>query len=367
MKVLIFATKFHPFKGGLEQFVLELATRLNKEGIRADVATFNLGDWKQEDKLGQIKIYRFDCWKVLPGVYSLPRRTKKNKELWKKIKQEKYDYVITNTRFFFSSYMGARFAKRNKIRHLHIEHGNVLPKLNNPLVWLLDRTYEYSLGRGIFKNAWKVVGISEPCRDFAIKMGADPKKTFMIHNSIDARKFRPLRRKRHSGFVITYVGRLIYAKGIRDLICAVEGQDIRLNIVGDGPFRQELEKLSQEKGIKTKFFGAQPLDNVIEILRGSDLFVNPSYSEGLPTSILEAGALGLPVIATDVGGTKEIIIDSSKGWLFKPKDIKSLRRTIESVLHDQKKADRKGRELRKYILKNFDWDINIKKFIRLLR
>jgi len=365
MRVLIYATKFYPFKGGLEKFVLELSKKFISNGVTVDVVTFNLNNWKSIDSVGGINVCRYDCWKVLPDVYSLPKFNKTNRKINKILKSVKHDFVITNTRFFFSSYMGAKFAKKNKINHIHIEHGNVLPKISNPFVWIANRIYEYTLGKFIFKNSNWTVGISKKCSEFAKKMGA--KNVSTIHNSINTREFNGLPANNEGVFTIVYVGRLIEGKGIHDLIKAVAGLKVRLSVVGDGPYKKKLVKLAKKEKVECHFHGERPSSSVMLYLKQADLFVNPSYSEGLPTSVLEAGAMKLPVIATDVGGTSEIIKNGVNGILIKPKNKLMLREAILMFMKNRKIGKEYGERLRWHIIKNFDWKNNSDKFLILMR
>jgi glycosyltransferase involved in cell wall biosynthesis len=101
-------------------------------------------------------------------------------------------------------------------------------------------------------------------------------------------------------------------------------------------------------------------------LSKSDLFINPSYSEGLPTSVLEAGAVGLPVIATDVGGTKEVIINGKTGILIKEKDSEKLKEAIEFVINNSKPRVSYAKNLNKLIKNKFDWKKIIKKWEKVL-
>lgn len=370
MKVLIFATKFHPFKGGLENFVKELSSRLSDKVTQVDIVTFKLKkEWPSVEKVGNVRVYRLDCWQVLPGVYSLPQKTQWNKDLLALLERAEYDCVITNTRFFYSSYMGAGFAQKNRIRHIHIEHGNVFPKVKNPLVWLANRVYEYTLGAYVIKNADVCVGISQACVDFCVRMGAKPERTVLLHNSVDVKEFCPVKQG-HTVFAgklfVAFVGRLIQGKGVQDLIEAVKGLPVKLMIVGDGDYADELKRLADGAGIEYMFYGEQPVEGVKEVLGYADVFVNPSYSEGLPTSVLEAGSMAVPVIATRVGGTGEIIAGEGMGWLVEPKDVDGLRCAIEEVIGDLSGARDKGWCLRERVLEKFSWDDNVDRFVKLV-
>ena len=370
-KILLMAAHFHPYKGGLENFALDLGTRLAKRGSQVDVFTFNLGNDKEHEHYNSIDIYRFPCRSILGKTWTLPKMNHEFKSMMNSLLKNDYDAVITNTRFFTTSYLGMKIAKKlkqrnHKTRFIHIEHGNVHVIHINPFVtlsaWLWDETY----GRCIFRSADTVIGISGPCASFAKKLGA--KKTIVIHNSIDPDFFNG-KRKQHKGIhrIIT-VGRLIYAKGFQDLIMAIKGlPEIELVFIGDGPYRKNLESIAKEAGVRAIFTGTLKREEIRKELLNADLFVNPSYSEGLPTSILEAGAAGTPVIATDVGGTSEILSSSDLGVLMRPKDVPYLRNKIVTLLAQPKLRDKLSENLKKKISKDFNWDTNIKKFESVIK
>jgi glycosyltransferase involved in cell wall biosynthesis len=147
------------------------------------------------------------------------------------------------------------------------------------------------------------------------------------------------------------------------LINATENIDSEVLIVGDGPYRKDLEKIAHKN---VRFLGLKNKNEIRTILSKTKIFVNPSYSEGLPTSVLEAGAMGLAVVATDVGGTSEII-NSKTGWLYKPKDVETLKKKITSILKNPKEKMKRSKKLRKHIVENFDWDKTAKKFMEVLK
>jgi len=139
---------------------------------------------------------------------------------------------------------------------------------------------------------------------------------------------------------ILYVGFLIKAKGVHDLIKAVEllkkkNRNIVLHIVGDGEYRSILENLAKEKKIQSKFYGfIGDREKLKNIYLNADIFVLPSYTEGYPKVIFEAMSKGLPVIASSVGGIPEIIRHKCNGLLFVPGDILELKKCIENLIND---------------------------------
>jgi glycosyltransferase involved in cell wall biosynthesis len=102
--------------------------------------------------------------------------------------------------------------------------------------------------------------------------------------------------------------------------------------------------------------GEKDQDGVVAILSATDIFVNPSYSEGLPTSVMEAASVGLPVIATDVGGTREIVEHGTTGLLVEPYQPEQIAAAILSLVRDSRMSSEMAKAARSYIQQKFDWD-----------
>jgi glycosyltransferase involved in cell wall biosynthesis len=108
-------------------------------------------------------------------------------------------------------------------------------------------------------------------------------------------------------------------------------------------------------------------DNIETIMSRVDCVVLPSYREGMPKTLLEAGSIGLPVIATDVPGCKNIIIDGFNGYLCKPYSSHSLQQSMEKMSQlDKNELKIMGNNARSIVLKRFDESIVIKKFFKVL-
>ena len=180
MKLLFVTTHFFPFSGGLENYVYNMGKELAKRGHEVHVMTLNTEDVAPQEERDGMTIIRLGCYNLIKGVYAVPnKRANKRLKEWK----PKYDYIITNTRFFWINYVLAKVAKKNRIKHVHIEHGMSYVKHPNPLIqfcaWLYDQFY----GRKTIKMANVVIGISEKCAKFAKKLGA--KETHTVYNSVD--------------------------------------------------------------------------------------------------------------------------------------------------------------------------------------
>lgn len=169
---------------------------------------------------------------------------------------------------------------------------------------------------------------------------------------------------------IIFVGRLIFAKGVQDLLAAYKDLraraiDIHLTIVGDGPYRKELERLAGQNGIS--FLGELNHAGVMKALKESDIFVNPSYSEGLPTSVMEAASVGLPIIATDVGGTNEIIVGGESGCLYPPHDVEALTDCLRYLIENPDERVAFGAKAKERVAEKFNWDRITEQYEDLLK
>lgn len=162
---------------------------------------------------------------------------------------------------------------------------------------------------------------------------------------------------------IVSVGSLISRKGVDLILRAVASAEappnIELSLVGDGPERMRLEYLARELGIaeRVRFAGSVPPSDVLSHLRSADAFVLASHSEGRPNAILEALAAELPVIASDVPGTRELVHEGITGRLFPDGDylaLAGLMRTLVDSPENWRTLASSGRE---WILRNnLTWD-----------
>jgi teichuronic acid biosynthesis glycosyltransferase TuaC len=189
--------------------------------------------------------------------------------------------------------------------------------------------------------------VSEDMRRTAIaQFGAAPGKVHTVINGYNTSIFYPrpqqaLRQKLGvpgDARLILYVGRFVVAKGMRELVMAFKrlaAQDpqLRLALVGDGVMREELLAMLNDTGMASRvmFPGGLAQEQVAEWIGAADLLCLPSWSEGYPNVVVEAVACGRPVVATDVGGTREII-NAGNGILVKARDVDSLQAGLSQAL-----------------------------------
>lgn len=192
--------------------------------------------------------------------------------------------------------------------------------------------------------------VSEAMRQSAIhEFGAQPDKVHTIVNGFNTSVFfsrdQATMRQKYGVApdekLIIYVGRFVEAKGMRELLTAFKAmsdQDAKVGLVlvGDGVMKTELLDLIQQQGLqgRVRVPGGLPPEQVAEWISACDVLTLPSWSEGYPNVVVEGAACGRPVVATDVGGTREILNDSN-GILIPPKDPEALQKALMSALSRQ--------------------------------
>ena len=125
-----------------------------------------------------------------------------------------------------------------------------------------------------------------------------------------------------------------------------------LDFIGSGPQLSQLQEIARSNGIKANFLGNIPNHELPKILNQHELFVLPSLWEGMPKTLLEAMACGLPVIGTNVSGTKEVIKDGENGILCDT-DANSIRQAIVRLMDDEDLKKKLGKNARKTIEERF--------------
>ncbi|MCM3729098.1 glycosyltransferase [Neobacillus cucumis] len=194
--------------------------------------------------------------------------------------------------------------------------------------------------RKLLKESDKVITLGENWNDI-IKSIEPQTKTLILRNSVILpKKINTLNSQEIN---VLFLAVLINRKGIIDLINSSykvikelekEGKSIKFLIAGDGPLLESSINLTKELGIAEnfEFLGWIDVNQKEQLLTKTDLFVLPSYNEGLPLSILEALSYGIPVVSTHVGSVNEAVIDGKNGFLINPGNVESLSKSMLNIL-----------------------------------
>jgi len=185
----------------------------------------------------------------------------------------------------------------------------------------------------------------------------------VIYNGIKDVAIASKRNEPKNTSVFVSTSRLVYSKGISELIEATtrlieDGFKIKTILLGDGPNRESLLKTAPKEVV---FMGFPP--NALNILKGADFFVHPSYNEAFSLSIVEAAMLAMPSIVTDVGGNPEIVVHEKTGLLVRPKDSEDLYLAMKFAINNKTQMTKYGQKLRVEYEKDFQFDLIVKKQI----
>lgn len=170
-----------------------------------------------------------------------------------------------------------------------------------------------------------------------------------IPNFIDTNSYEP---RFEAGNYAIFFGRLVEEKGVKTLLEAVANTGIKLKIIGEGPEkdRLELQVTSYKLQGQVEFMGYKSGEELHDLIRNSRFVVLPSaWYENYPMSLLEAGALGKPMIGSDLGGISEIIHDGENGFLAKAGDASDLREKMVRLWNDNDLCERMGRLARETV------------------
>ena len=346
MRILFLANHFNT--GGITSYLMTLARGLLRQGHHIVVASGDgdrVGDLEASGIRHVMVPLRVKC-AVHPNVFlSLPR-------LFKLIKEEKINIIHAHTR---STQVCAA----------------VLSRLTGiPVVSTCHGFFKPHWGRRMFPLWGKaVIAISPQVAAHLIKdLRVDEQDVTVVSNGIELDHFRPVETRKKSdhrrrwgfsdGPLIGIVARLSDVKGHCYLIEAMPDvlkvfSNAQCLIVGVGPEEDKLKELVRLRGLgqSVRFFHV--VNKTAELLPILDIFILPSLQEGLGLSAMEAGACGVPVIASRVGGIPDVVIDGETGILVPSQDPKALAGAIIRLLSDPAKMHALGQRAREVVSERF--------------
>jgi glycosyltransferase involved in cell wall biosynthesis len=192
-------------------------------------------------------------------------------------------------------------------------------------------------------------------------------RVHIVHCGIEPRRLQAVE---HGGVAtnLIYVGRLVDLKGLGVLLPALaklrdRHPDLSLTVVGDGPDRTRFERQADDLGLgdAVRFVGSASQDDVGRLLAESDIFVLPSFAEGVPVVIMEAMGSALPIVSTYVGGITELVEDGVHGYLVPPGSEPELVDRLGDLIEQPDLRNRFGKAGRSRVLEEFDSTIEARR------
>jgi glycosyltransferase involved in cell wall biosynthesis len=239
------------------------------------------------------------------------------------------------------------------------------------------RTYDFRIFhkmigpflRVIWNDASAVVANSNGLRNLA--RAFDPRIEIpIIPNGVDSSRYMVESREWSPPRLLS-AGRIVYQKGLDLGLRALAGlRDVswEWRIAGDGPKMNDLKSMARDLGMaeRVTFLGWQSPRDLAQWYHRSNLFLFPSRHEGMPNAVLEAMASGLPVVATRIAGSEELVLDGETGLLADPEDVDSLRNGLRRLLVEDETRERMGRASRKRVEEEYSWENVARRYSQIL-
>jgi L-malate glycosyltransferase len=325
--------------GGAENMVAQLAANIDKNKFEVFVISMHSPEGTIiEKRIAENRVnVSFLHHDTAPSVSALLK-------LYKQLNQIKPDIVHTHMSAFLYT-LPWTFLNRKKI--LHTIHNRPIYEFSQKLrsimkaLYKMNKAVPIAISDTIAKETKDVYKIKED-------------QIEVIYNPVDIGRYNKSSIKKKKGENVTFinVARFTSVKNQSLLIDAFSKvreqiKNVKLILVGDGELRKTIEKKVAQNGLSDAVEFTGNIQNVAEKLRSADAFVLPSRYEGLPLTILEAMASGLPIIATNVGGVPDIVKDN--GILFKDNDLDGLVAAMLKLAQDMKVREEMGEKSNLYV------------------
>ncbi len=374
-KILMVIAQYYPFIGGAEVQAQRISEFLVKNGFSVSVLTVRKNSIsKRFEKINGVEVYRLKFLKIPKvGKYFL-------------LIQE-FFYLLFKSKTFdiFHCHQGLGFSSI-AVGVAKIFKKPVIVKISNSGerfdLHILKKTYliGFILVK-ILKSANKIIYLNEEMKKELLKEKIKQNKLIKIPNGVDTEKFKfvpyeeKTKYKENMGIkqklpIIIYIGTLQKKKNPYILIEIAEklrnkNRKFVLIIVGDGPERVKMEGFVKNKNLKDSvlFYGEQK--EIEKFLFISDIFILPSFVEGLSNSLLEAGSCGLPCVVSDIPGNREVIENVINGFLISPTNVDGFVKAIEKLLTNKELLIKMGRKNREKIESEFSIDKVCSQYINL--
>lgn len=286
-------------------------------------------------------------------------------------------------RFFASTSLAVKIIE-NDIQHLHVHFAHVPTDIAMYAAKLTN--IEFSImahANDIFQRGWLLKEKIERCKFFATiseynqqylsQFTKTKDKLKIIHCGVDQHKFITRKQQpKNSKYIFGFLGRLVEKKGVHILLQSITklketNNNFELQIVGDGPEKEQLFSIMENKHIEqhVNFLGKMPNSEVSKWLANLNCFVLPCVKDvngdmdGIPVSLMEAMLMGVPVISTTISGIPELIIDDETGFLAKTESVEDLvEKMIQTMTCNPQKIDLITDNAVKHVIKHFDINKN---------
>lgn len=374
-----FSPQFLPHMGGVERYTYNLAKNLAERGLKVLVITSLVDKLPAKEKMDGFTVCRVPCMNLMNGRYPVVKFwSREYRALMKSLKsRRKKLFFIINTRFYVQSYFAARFAARNGISQIIIDHGTSHLSLHNVILDKGGNWWEHFLTLAEKRYCKNYYAVSHASCDWLKHFGITARG--VLYNALSLNEMEQLRESRDSSFrqryhipndacLIVFTGRLLEEKGIKQLVSSVERicqnrEDVYLVLAGDGPLEEYVSKHASEHIIPT---GRLKYQDIVSLLCVSDIFCMPSVSEGFSTSVLEAAFCRCYIITTFRGGSKELVVSDEYGSIISNDSEELVYHALLKAISNPDARAEACEKCYNKMIREFTWDNTTEKLIGIV-
>ncbi len=352
MKILVFNWQDvnNPLGGGAEVHLHEIFKRIASQGHSVTLFCCSFPGAKDEEWIDGIRVLRQGSRSVFNLFVPLRYRSQ--------FRREGFDVVVDdiNKIPFFSPW----FVREPLVAIVHHFFGKSIFLEASPPAAMYVAAAEKLAVRAYRSTPFAVV--SESTRQEMVELGFPEENISIVPNCVDHAVYRPAELAPSSSPIVGHLGRLKKYKSVDHLLRAFqivweEMPQVQLKIVGDGDYRPELERLTRDLGLAevVQFTGYLTKEETVRQLHQMSVAVSCSVKEGWGLTVIEANACGVPVIASDVPGLRDSVVDEKTGFLYEFGNVEQLAQKILLVLRDEHLRNRLRSEAITWA-QSFKWD-----------
>jgi len=375
-------------------FILDEIVRLRRSGIELFVSSINSPDRdfdsltdierKEAQQTYYVKDHGFTGALKSFFLVAITRPLGLLKGLIYSIKLARFDFykLYKNLMYLIEAMMVGIWMQERRLNHIHIHFASQAANVG----LILSKIFPYSFSMtvhgpdefyevGYYNLSEKVASAKFICcigyyaRSQLMQLSpSDHWEKFEITPlGVDPQKFIPSPKGEIRPAVnILCVGRLVNTKGQHLLLCAAQvlehsGRKLNVSFVGDGPEKENLLAKMGQMNLKksVKFLGGLNHDQVVKELQKTDIFVLPSFAEGIPVALMEAMAMEIPCVSSNITGVPELIRDQVDGYLITSSNVDELTEAIRKLIDDSELRKKIGKSARNRIIEKYNIDKNI--------
>lgn len=354
-RILIFSTAYVPFVGGAEVAIKEITDRLPEISFDMITGRFDSSLPKVE-KIGNITVYRVGVGiQIIDKIFFLPFVGAY--KTWRLNTKNKYDafWCVMATYASGGAYIFNIFSKHKVPIILTLQEGDSEEHLTKRWAGMLHLSWKLALPRTTI-----LTGISTYLGERAKRFGYKGEPV-LIPNGVDLQKFQFLPHAMKDPITLITTSRLNVKNAVADVIDAMPllPENVHFQILGVGELEKSLKLKVKSLKLenRVKFLGLISQTELPKYLHEADIFIRPSLSEGQGISFIEGMAVGLPVIATPVGGIPDFLKDGETGLFVNVHDPKSIADAVNRLIADPALKESLTSNARKMVVEKYDWNL----------